>query len=251
MEVRRLPALPWKDCTALGIGVFDGLHRGHLALIEEVHRAAFLQSLVPAVLTFDPPPPGLWREYQFHPLLSLEEKVERFLELGIEVLFVLSFTPQIAAYPPATFAQSLLCWSRPATIVVGENFAYGWKREGNPILLQAHGQRLGFTVTVLPLLKDETGTTISASRIRQLILGGAIEQANALLGSPYHATFRAKRDDHFGYELVDQRKILPPSGKYTLQLHSGEEIKGSLAEGIINLPGIVDERIDVSFISRL
>ena len=250
MEVRRLPALPWKDDTALGIGVFDGLHRGHLALIEEVHRAAFLQSLVPAVLTFDPPPPGLWREDQFHPLLSLEEKIERFLELGIEVLFVLSFTQEIAAYSAATFAQSLLCWSRPATIVVGENFAYGWKREGNPISLQAHGQRLGFTVTVLPLLKDETGTTISASRIRQLLLGGGIEQANALLGSPYHATFRTKGDD-LGYELVDQRKILPPSGKYILKLSNGEEIKGSLAEGSMNLPGIVDERIGVSFISRL
>ncbi|MCX5975517.1 MAG: FAD synthetase family protein [Coprothermobacterota bacterium] len=250
MEVRRLPGPPWRTDSALGIGVFDGLHRGHLALIEEVHRVALTRRLAPAALTFDPPPPELWREDQFRPLLSLEEKVERFLELGIEVLFLLSFTQEVAAYPAAYFAERLVDWSRPATIVVGENFTYGRRREGNPIYLQAIGQRLGFTVTVLPLLKDEAGATISASRIRQLLLDGAVEQANALLGSPYQAIFRRVGDDH-RYEPADRRKILPPNGRYTLRLRDGEETEGSLHEGNLTLPEVVCERIGISFLSRL
>ncbi|MBE3088328.1 MAG: FAD synthetase family protein [Chloroflexi bacterium] len=250
MEVRRLPGPPGRTDSALGIGVFDGLHRGHLALIEEVRQVALTRSLAPAVLTFDPPPFGLWQEDQFRPLLSLEEKVERFEELGIEVLFLLSFTPEIAAYPAGYFAERLSSWSRPAIIIVGENFTYGWKREGNPLSLQAIGQRLGFTVTVLPLLKDKAGTIISASWIRQLLLEGVVEQANTLLGSPYHAIFRAVGDDH-GYELVDRRKILPPNGRYTLRLGDGEEIEGALHEGTLYLPGIVCERIGISFLSRL
>ncbi len=250
MEVRRLPGLPWKRDTVLGIGVFDGLHRGHLALIEEVHRVALIRSLIPAVLTFDPPPPALWQEDQFRPLLSLEEKVERFMELGIEVLFLLSFTPEIASYSPGYFVERLLSWTRPASIVVGENFTYGLDGEGNSTSLRIRGERLGFSVTILPLLKDEAGMTISASWIRQLLLEGAVEKANRLLGSPYHTIFRAL-GDHRGYEPVDQKKILPPNGRYTLRLRDGEEMEGSLYEKVLYLPEIVYKRIGVSFISRL
>jgi riboflavin kinase/FMN adenylyltransferase len=250
MEIRRLPGPPGLQETALAIGVFDGLHRGHLALIEEVQRVAAARSLAPAVLTFNPPPPELWQEEQFRPLLSLQEKVERFQELGIDVLFLLSFTPEVAAYPAVYFAEQLVAWSRPKIIVVGENFTYGWRGEGNPISLQASGKRLGFSVTVLPLLKEEAGTTISASWIRQLLQDGEVEHANALLGRPYQAIFHRAEDDHC-YELVERRKILPPDGRYILRLSDGEQIEGHLHDGNLALPGVACERIAVSFLSRL
>jgi FAD synthase len=251
MILRHLPGEEGQEDTALGIGVFDGLHLGHQQLVEEVIGVAHQQSLIPSILTFDPPPPVLLEEPGFRPLLTLSEKVELLEKMGVVILFILRFTWELSNLSASQFIQAILQWAHPRVIIVGSNFYFGREREGNAQALVEFGQSQDFQVRVLPLMEDPEGGPISSSRIRQLLAQGKVQDANRLLGHPYHAFFNL--DHRTGaYQAKGEGKLLPQDGHYRLLLEPGLLYRdGIISEGRLQLSGNPPSRLSVSFLERI
>src|SRR6478752_5933392 len=155
--------------SAVAMGVFDGVHRGHQELLRRTIAAARERGLKSAVLTFDPHPacvvaPGRAPKL----LLSIEERCRRIAEAGIEEILVLPFTEQVAAMPPDEFAaRELKSAMNARAILVGDNFRFGCERAGDIRTLA----QLGFEV--LPLVPvSYRGTIVSSSEIRRSIEAG-------------------------------------------------------------------------------
>ena len=204
------------DC-ALAIGNFDGVHRGHQALLHEVIDAARARLLCPAVLTFEPHP----REF-FNPsdaprrILSLHDKIEAILKCGIERVYILRFDDHIANLSPTEFVREILVDGLHARwVTVGENFRFGSKRAGDIKMLEALGKEFHFEVHPMPMLFHKVAP-ISSSRIRHALAEGDIMSANYMLGRPYMITGKVLHGRQIGRTLgfptINQR-ILPPHSK--------------------------------------
>jgi riboflavin kinase/FMN adenylyltransferase len=175
-------ALGWPH-PAVTIGNFDGVHRGHQALVGAAIAEARSASGTSVVLTFDPHPSRvLSPERAPLALMTLEQKAEVLEGLGLDRLLVLPFTPELARESPGAFARSLLAETLGArAVVVGANFRFGRNRAGDVALLRQLGAGLGFEVrAVAPVLED--GAPINSTRIREALARGAVESARVLLG---------------------------------------------------------------------
>jgi len=176
--------------TVVTIGMYDGVHRGHQALIgAAVERARALRRPC-LLLTFDPHPAEVIRPGS-HPaiLTSLDRKAELVAELGVDAMCVLPFTQEFMRLSPETFTHTVLVEHlHAAQVVVGENFTYGHKAAGTVQTLAAEGRRFGFTVEVLPLRNVEgegEEVTISSTYIRACVAAGDMESATQALGRPH------------------------------------------------------------------
>lgn len=171
--------------TVCVLGAFDGVHRGHRALVETARAQAERAGLPLVAATFDPDPSAVVGRAPEAPLLSCADR-RRFLETcGVDAVLAFSFTPQVAALDYRDFvASSLVPVARPAALVVGEGFRLGARGTGTVERLGQEGARLGFSVTAAPLLRDE-GAPVSASRIRSLVQEGSLAEAARLLGRPH------------------------------------------------------------------
>lgn len=209
--------------VAVAVGVFDGLHRGHQALVARaVARAAGDRCVA---VSFDPHPDlVLAREFRaLPPLTPLSEKQERLAALGAE-LHVLAFTRELAALTPEAFVEThLVTPFRPGWLVVGEDFALGRGRSGDVPRLRALGQRHGFEVEPVPLLA-EAGAVISSSRIRELLRAGRVADAATLLGRRFSLSGHVVHGDGMGRRLgwptanlrLHEEKCLPSLGIYAV-----------------------------------
>ena len=184
---RGLEAIPagWGRCVVT-IGVFDGLHRGHQALVAAtVARARELG--VPAVLTtFDPHPAEVVRAGS-HPaqLTTLRRRAELAEQLGIDVFLVLPFTPTVQATPAAEFVHDVLVDRlHAAAVVIGGNFRFGHGGNGTFELLAELGPRFGFTVHPVDLVGSDQ-VTVTSTAVRALIAAGDMRAASAALGRPH------------------------------------------------------------------
>jgi riboflavin kinase/FMN adenylyltransferase len=184
LERVNLPAGP----VHLAIGMFDGVHRGHQAVIRSAIEAAHTRGGGAGVLTFEPHPSVIVRPESPAKLLFPPEIKRRLLTgLGIDFFIVHPFTPSFAATTARAFVTQLKrALPGLETVYVGENFRFGRGREGDIAVLQSAARDAGFTVFSTPRLAGE-GAPISSSRLRELIATGGIEQANALLGYSYFA----------------------------------------------------------------
>jgi riboflavin kinase/FMN adenylyltransferase len=176
--------------TVVTIGMYDGVHRGHQALIgAAVERARALRRPC-LLLTFDPHPAEVIRPGS-HPaiLTSLDRKAELVAELGVDAMCVLPFTTEFMRLSPETFTHTVLVEHlHAAQVVVGENFTYGHKAAGTVQTLAAEGRRFGFTVEGLPLRNVEgegEEVTISSTYIRACVAAGDMESATRALGRPH------------------------------------------------------------------
>lgn len=156
----------WGRCVVT-IGVYDGVHRGHQAIIgRAVARAR--EARVPSVLlTFDPHPSEVVRPGSHPPVLTTQRyKADLVEALGVDVFCVLPFTPDFSRLSPAEFAHRVLVEHLHAkAVVVGENFRFGHKAAGDVAELCRLGRTFGFTVEGVPLL-TEAGTTFSSTYVR-------------------------------------------------------------------------------------
>ena len=173
----------------LAIGMFDGLHRGHQAVIRLAVEAAAKDHGVAGVLTFWPHPSAVLRpgDEPVHMLMQPENKVRMLAELGVAAVITEPFTPEFAAVEAAGFLARMKTRLPELTAVyVGENWRFGRGRLGDVNLLQSEGRQLGIKVNSVARVRvgDEP---ISSTRIRSLLESGEIESVNAMLGYAYYA----------------------------------------------------------------
>lgn len=192
----------------LTIGVFDGVHRGHQALIGRAVKLATDRGLPSVVLTFDPHPSEVVRPGS-HPaqLTTLRRKAELVEQLGVDTFCVLPFTAELARVPADQFVHEVLVERlHVAAVVVGENFTFGYRAAGDVPLLRTLGQRFGFTVedaslVTIPNSGAEAGTVFSSTYIRSCIDAGDVVAAAAALGRPHRLEGIVVRGDGRGREL--------------------------------------------------
>jgi riboflavin kinase/FMN adenylyltransferase len=192
------------------IGVFDGVHRGHQALIRRAVTVAKERELPSVVLTFDPHPMEVVRPGS-HPaqLTTLRRKSELVEQLGVDVFCVLPFTPDLKGLSPEEFVHELLVERlHAAVVVVGDNFTFGNKAAGTVGTLRELGQRFGFTTEGEGLLTGKPGpdggvepVTYSSTYIRSCIDAGDVQAAEEALGRPHRLEGIVVRGDGRGREL--------------------------------------------------
>jgi riboflavin kinase/FMN adenylyltransferase len=211
--MRVLRHAPPASDLALAIGSFDGVHRGHQAVMGRVVEAARQRGLTPAVLTFDPLP----REF-FEPeraparISSLAERIDAIAKTGIEIVFVQRFDRAFAAITAEQFHERLRQRYRVRWVAIGDNFHYGAGRRGDARLLAAAGSAQGFDVEVVRPVTDD-GDRVSSTRVREALAAGDLARAARLLGRPYAICGRvlhgAKRGRTLGFPTANIRLARP------------------------------------------
>ncbi|MFZ0406651.1 MAG: bifunctional riboflavin kinase/FAD synthetase [Cyanobium sp.] len=226
--------------TAIALGSFDGLHRGHRRVIAAVASPPIRSrgtepgpgsppaasqkpgEAIPTVVSFWPHPREVLHG---EPRLRLDlptEKLEALEPLGIRQLVLVPFDLSLAALSPEQFVEQVLVGQLQARqIAVGDNFRFGTGRSGDAAELARLGQRHGIAVSVLPMLFDGA-ERVSSSRIRRALAAGRVGEARRLLERPYRFSGRVVRGRGLGHQLgwptanlqVDGRKFLPQEGVY-------------------------------------
>jgi riboflavin kinase/FMN adenylyltransferase len=208
--------------TIVTIGAYDGVHVGHRRLIEKMRALAAERGCASAVVTFDRHPALVVRPDSAPKLLTdLDTKLELLEETGVDYVVVIHFDKERSTEPAADFVQTVLVACLNAKgVVVGHDFHFGHKREGNVALLEQLGPSCGFSVLGLDLFgsdgsgseasgsdgsgSDASGSdadSISSTRIRSLLGAGAVEEAAKLLGRPHRIRGIVRRGDGRAREL--------------------------------------------------
>ena len=186
--VRDWRELPAADRgAAVAIGAFDGVHRGHQAVIAEARAAAERLGAPLGVVTFDPHP-RRWFQPDAAPFaLMTEAQLIRALQAeGVDIAYLLPFDAEMAAMTDSDFARRVLGEALGARhVAVGFDFTYGKGRSGSPEALAREGEALGFTVSVTPRRDDRDGLKLSSSAVREAIHAGDMARARAILGRPF------------------------------------------------------------------
>jgi riboflavin kinase/FMN adenylyltransferase len=172
--------------TVVTVGMFDGVHRGHRALLDRVAAEAAARGLPAAAVTFDRHPLAVLRPGSEPPLLTtLDRKVELLGEAGMATVLVLEFTRELSEVTAEVFAAEVLFDALAArAVVVGENFRFGHKAAGDPALLATLGRPRGIEVVAVPLHADGD-QVVSSTRVRAELADGDVAAAAASLGRPY------------------------------------------------------------------
>jgi riboflavin kinase/FMN adenylyltransferase len=185
MEVIRghATAPGWANGAAVAIGNFDGVHKGHQALIRRARELAGAHDAKTVVLTFDPHPSALLAPQGGPPAVcSLDRRIELLGQAGADAVVIEPFTRELASYAPHAFIDSIVIGALCArAIVVGYDFSYGHGRAGTTDALRAHGGRAGVEVDIVPAVTID-GEVASSTRIRALLREGDLAGAETLLG---------------------------------------------------------------------
>ncbi len=225
--------------TAISIGVFDGVHRGHRSVIERLLRRSRRDDLVPTVLTFDPHPLAVVAPERAPRLLTtVDQRIELLEGLGVEVVGVLPFE-RIRDMEPETFAQGVLAERLDARLVaVGTDFRFGHDRAGDLDTLRKVGERCGYEVVAVELL-NENDHPISSTRIRRLITDGKVGEAADILERPYEIRGRVVPGDGRGREIgiatanlePDPMVAIPRDGVYA----AWAAVEGAVHPAVVNI----------------
>jgi len=227
--------------SAVTIGVFDGVHRGHQAIIGHLVKRAKDLGVRSVVVTFDPHPAEVVRPGS-HPAVLTEpaRKAELIEELGVDVLCVVPFTPDFSRVPAEEFVHDVLVESlHAAVVVVGENFRFGHRAAGDVPLLERLGRTFGFAVEGAPLVAADD-TVFSSTYIRSCIDAGDVRAAASALGRPHRLEGVVVRGDQRGREigfptanlLVHRFAAVPADGIYAAWLvRRGERLPAAVSIG--------------------
>lgn len=207
--------------TAVSLGKFDGIHKGHVRLLEYLKEKKRLgQKSV--VFTFDIPPRqrvGAWEQSKI--LTTNEEKMRLFEQNGMDYVIECPFTPEIMHMEAEDFVNMIVRRLHIKSLVVGSDFHFGHNRRGDYQLLRALAGVYGYDVKVVDKVQ-ENGRDISSTLVREEILAGRIESANKLLGYPYFVQGKVVHGNEMGRLfgaptanlLPPEEKLLPPYGVY-------------------------------------
>ncbi len=223
----------------LAIGVFDGVHRGHQAVISTAARDAQAAGGAAVVVTFDPHPAKILRPQESPRLLTAtQHKISLIRALGVSHLLVLKFDREFAATSPEDFVRQLVAAARPLReICVGQEWSFGKNRAGNLALLKKLGAELDFNVVgVEPV--TEGGTIVSSTAIRRAVETGDFATATKMLGREYTILGTVESGKQLGRSigfptanLSAHSEQFPPNGVYAAEA----QLDGKPLRGVINL----------------
>jgi riboflavin kinase / FMN adenylyltransferase len=223
----------------LAIGVFDGVHRGHQAVISTSAEHAGEVNGTPVVVTFDPHPEKVLRpEHAPHLLTATQHKIALIRDLCVCNLLIIRFDKQFAATEPEEFVAALVAYSKPLReICVGHEWSFGKNRRGNLELLKKLGAKSNFDVVGIPPVKI-SGTVVSSTAIRQAIQKGDFSKAAEMLGREYTILGTVTQGDNLGQKigfptanLSAHSEQFPPNGVYAAEAR----IDNDIHRGVINL----------------
>lgn len=216
------PRPPRWHHPVLALGNFDGLHRGHIKIIERIRRVASERGATAVVMTFDPHPPRIVRPDKAPPLLMTRaQRLEALEQAGVDGVAIVRFTHELSRWDPETFVRTVLVeWLHVSEVWVGANFLFGRDRAGNFSLLRSLGARYGFRAEKIDPVRYKE-FVVSSTRIRRLISEGRVDEAGALLGHPYtligEVVPGAGRGRQIGVptaNLATGNELIPPNGVY-------------------------------------
>ncbi len=205
--------------TVVTIGNFDGVHRGHRHVIEHLAAHGRRLGLPVTLVTFEPQPAEFFAPDRAPPRLTrLREKLELLARLPVDRVLCLRFDARLARLPAPDFVRRVLVEGLAVRhVVVGEDFRFGHRRQGDLALLQRLGEAHGYTVEAAPTLLDH-GQRISSTAIRAALAGGELQLAERLLGRPYHLSGRVAHGDRRGRALgFPTAKPHPPRRRLPLR----------------------------------
>jgi riboflavin kinase/FMN adenylyltransferase len=269
--------LGWKNST-VALGNFDGLHRGHLKILEKVRDRADEYGGTAIILTFDPHPPRIVRPDRAPRLLMTQsQKLQGLGEAGMDGVAIVKFSLALSQWEPETFVRNVLVdWLDVKNVCVGANFLFGRDRGGNFSLLRSLGARYGFRAEkVEPVRYKEF--VVSSTRLRRLVSEGLVDEAGVLFGHHYSIEGRVikgrGRGQKHGFPTANldvENELLPTDGVYVTTVTVDGIIKPAitnigvrptfesagdrtvethlLSEAVGDLYG---QRIAVSFVQRL
>jgi len=270
------PRPPWLVHPVLALGNFDGLHRGHLKIIERVKRGAAEHGGTPMAMTFDPHPPRVVRPDKAPPLLMTKtQRLEALHRAGIACVAVVRFTHELSEWAPETFVRTVLAdWLRVSEVWVGANFLFGHGRSGNFSLLRTLGQQHGFRADKIDPVRYKD-FVVSSTRIRRLVTEARMDEAGALLGHPYFLDGTIvegrKRGHAIGFptaNMATENELIPPHGVYATTMtidgivHCGltnigvrptfNETEPTIETHLLRYSGdLYGRRVRLSFVQRL
>src|SRR5947207_2895336 len=222
--------------SVVALGVFDGVHLGHRAILDTAVARAKKDGGTAVACTFDPHPAEVLQpERAPLPITTLDERVALIAESGIGLTVVVAFTPILAAMEPETFVSEILAGRLGAReVVVGFNHRFGRGARGDAQLLREIGIRVGMHAEIVPPL-DADGTPVSSSAIRAALQGGDVASAARMLGRPYFVSGNivegAGRGRSIGFataNLATDRPLLTPAGVYACRLSVGNVTHGAV-----------------------
>ena len=218
---------PWGGArSVITIGTYDGIHRGHRAVIEQVRAHADRLGAKSVVVTFDPHPASVVRPESAPKLLTdLNQKLELLASTGVDATVVVPFDADRARESAEEFVELVLVnMLSTRAVVVGEDFHFGRQRQGNVAMLRTIGARCDFEVFPIELVERADGVDepVSSTAIRRALAGGSVETATELLGRPFEARGPVVQGDQRGRLIgfptanveVSSQMCLPADGVY-------------------------------------
>lgn len=209
--------------SVVTIGVFDGVHRGHQALIAKLVQEARHTRRLAVVLSFFPHPDRVIRALTGrYYLTSPDQRAQRLGELGVDLVITHPFNEQVRQMRASTFVDQMREHLQLGELWVGMDFAMGYRREGNVTFLFQEGLEKGFTVTAIDLIADEQQMKISSTAIRDALLAGNVRQATEWLGRAYEVSGEVVHGQARGRTIgfptanlqVWDEQVIPANGVY-------------------------------------
>ena len=214
-----------EEPTAVTLGKFDGLHRGHELLMHTVLDCSKKYQVASVAFTFDMPPRNRVEEIVANVLTTNDEKQYIFEKQGIDYLIECPFTQEVMSMEPKDFIAWIATSLNMKYVVVGDDFRFGHKRAGDYHTLQEYEEVYGYKTIVLDKLKD-SNRDISSTYVREKIADGNIRKANELLGYHYFIKSEILHGKKLGRRIgmptinmiLPQNKLLPPNGVYVTEV---------------------------------
>jgi riboflavin kinase / FMN adenylyltransferase len=236
-----------KTPTAIALGNFDGIHRGHQIVLQTILNQSLKQQgkiIFPAVVSFTPHPREFFTGEKIKLLTPVAEKAEQLSKMGIEQLILLPFNRDLANFSPQQFVEQVIVEQLQATqISVGSDFRFGYQRKGTAIDLKNIAANFGVEVYLNSLHqcqdKKNKSVRVSSSLIRQALLDGEIAAANAMLGRPYSLIGEVVTGQQLGRTIgfptanlqLPPDKFLPRYGVYSVDVLLNQ----SVIQGVMNI----------------
>jgi riboflavin kinase / FMN adenylyltransferase len=232
--------------TTVALGNFDGVHRGHIQVVQAILPVAPTTENYPTVVTFNPHPQEFFTGNQKTLLTTVAEKTTQLRSLGVKQIVVLPFNRDLAKLTPQEFVEQILVQKLQATCIsVGENFCFGRNRSGTTADLARIAGEFGIKVIVVPLYKCGSDR-ISSSSIREALISGDLDAANRFLGKPYTLTGKVVTGQQLGRTIgfptanlqLPPEKFLPRSGVYCVEIViNGQtiELEPHALRGVMNI----------------